>query len=88
MDMSLREDTPDKAGALAGSVGHVRAWDGTGSTSALAVEEDQEDERAYQGDTSNHPDDNASNGASAQLGAGVVGSAASRSIGARSGAST
>lgn len=81
MGMTLREDAPDKAGALAVAVGH--AWDWTSSTCAFAVEEDQENERADQGKTSDDTDDNAGNGASTQLGAGV-GSGGTRAIEARS----
>lgn len=69
--MTLWEDAPYKAGALAGAVGHVLAWDRTSCTCAFAVEEDQEDECANQGETSDDTDDNTGDGASTQVGAGV-----------------
>lgn len=67
--MALREDAPDEAGALAGTVGHVLAWHGAGRTSAPAVEEDQEDERADESETPDHTDDNAGNRTATQTGA-------------------
>ena len=81
MGMTLREDAPDEAGALAVAVGH--AWDGTSCTCAFAVEEDEEDERADKGKTSNDTDDNAGDGASTQLGASRS-SAGTRAIETRS----
>lgn len=70
LGMALRENTPHKAGTLAGSVvGHVLAGDGAGRTSTLPVEEDHENQGTDKSDTSNHTDDDSSNGASAQAGA-------------------
>lgn len=59
--MALRVDASNEARPLAVSIGHILAGDWTGGTSTLAIEEDQEDERAKQGDTGDHTDNDTSN---------------------------
>lgn len=54
-------EAPDEVRPIAVSIGHILAGSRTGGTSTLAVEEDQKDECAKQGETGDHTDDDTSN---------------------------